>query len=189
VNNQTGVYSKEAEDRKMNLKQTIRSIPGWPIDGVIFRDLTTLMQHPKAFAYCCDLLFERYQDKGIDKIVGIDARGFVFGGVVAYKLGIGFVPVRKKGKLPCKTIQESYDLEYGTDTLEMHEDAITPGEKVVIVDDLIATGGTVGAAVNLVKKMEADLVECAFVVELPDLKGREKIPGCPVFAMVQFEGE
>jgi adenine phosphoribosyltransferase len=174
---------------QMNLKQTIRSIPDWPIEGVIFRDLTTLMQDPEAFTYCCDVLFERYRDKGIDKIVGIDARGFVFGGVLAYKLGIGFVPVRKKGKLPCKTIQESYDLEYGTDTLEIHEDAIQPAEKVVIVDDLIATGGTVGATVKLVRKLGADLVECAFVVELPDLRGRDQIPGCPVFAMVEFEGE
>jgi adenine phosphoribosyltransferase len=135
------------------------------------------------------LLYDRYKDKGIDKIVGIDARGFVFGGVVAYKLGIGFVPVRKKGKLPGSTIQETYALEYGTDTLEIHEDAISPGEKVVIVDDLIATGGTVGAAVKLVKNLGADLLECAFVVELPDLKGRDQIDGCPVFAMVEFEGD
>jgi adenine phosphoribosyltransferase len=173
----------------MNLKETIRSIPGWPIEGVIFRDLTTLMQNPAAFAHACDVLYDRYKDKGIDKIVGIDARGFVFGGVVAYKLGIGFVPVRKKGKLPCATIQETYDLEYGTDTLEMHEDAIVPGEKVVIVDDLIATGGTVGAAVKLVKNLGAELVECAFVVELPDLQGRKQINGCPVFALAEFEGE
>lgn len=173
----------------MNLKETIRSIPDWPIDGVVFRDLTTLMQDPKSFSYACDLLYDRYKDKGIDKIVGIDARGFVFGGVVAYKLGIGFVPVRKKGKLPGSTIQETYALEYGTDTLEIHEDAISPGEKVVIVDDLIATGGTVGAAVKLVKNLGADLLECAFVVELPDLKGRDQIDGCPVFAMVEFEGD
>ncbi len=173
----------------MNLKETIRSIPDWPIAGVVFRDLTTLMQDPKAFAHSCDILFERYTNKGIDKIVGIDARGFVFGGVLAYKLGIGFVPVRKIGKLPCRTIQESYDLEYGTDTLEIHEDAIKPGEKVVVVDDLIATGGTVGATVKLIRKLGADLVECAFIVELPDLKGREQIPGCPVFSMVAFEGE
>jgi adenine phosphoribosyltransferase len=135
------------------------------------------------------VLYDRYKEKGVDKIVGIDARGFVFGGVVAYKLGIGFVPVRKKGKLPCSTIQETYALEYGTDTLEIHEDAIAPGEKVVIVDDLIATGGTVGAAVKLVKKLGADLIECAFVVELPDLKGRKLVCGCPVFALVEFEGE
>ncbi len=173
----------------MNVKETIRSIPGWPIEGVVFRDLTTLMQNPAAFAHVCDVLCARYKDRGIDKIVGIDARGFVFGGVLAYTLGIGFVPVRKKGKLPGKTIRETYSLEYGTDTLEMHEDAISFGEKVVIVDDLIATGGTIGAAVKLVKKMGADLVECAFVVELPDLKGRDRINGCPVFAMVEFEGE
>lgn len=173
----------------MDLKETIRSISDWPIKGVIFRDLTTLMQDPKAFRESCDILYNRYKDMGIDKIVGIDARGFVFGAVLAYKMGIGFVPVRKKGKLPCKTIQETYHLEYGSDTLEIHEDAIEKGEKVIIVDDLIATGGTVGATVKLVEKLGADLVECAFIVELPDLKGRDKIPGCKVFAITQFEGE
>ncbi|HKJ98492.1 MAG TPA: adenine phosphoribosyltransferase [Desulfotignum sp.] len=173
----------------MNLKKTIRSIPDWPIPGVVFRDLTTLMQDPEAFKYSCDILFQRYCDKGIDKIVGIDARGFVFGGVLAYKLGIGFVPVRKVGKLPFRIIQENYDLEYGTDTLEIHQDGIIAGEKVVVVDDLIATGGTVGATVKLVRKLGGDIVECAFIVELPDLKGRDQITGCPVFSMVAFEGE
>lgn len=173
----------------MDLKQTIRSIPGWPINGVIFRDLTSLMQNPEAFRESCDLLFHRYKDQGIDKIVGIDARGFVFGAVLAYKLGIGFVPVRKKGKLPSKTLQETYTLEYGQDTLEIHEDAIEKGEKIVIVDDLIATGGTVGATVRLVEKLGGQLVECAFIVELPDLKGREKIPGVKVFSITEFEGE
>ncbi len=173
----------------MNLKETIRSIPGWPIEGVIFRDITTLMQDPAALKESCDILYDRYKDKGVDKIVGIDARGFVFGGVLAYQLGIGFVPVRKKGKLPWKTMQESYSLEYGEDTLEMHEDALEKGEKVVIVDDLIATGGTIGATVKLVEKLGADIVECAFIVELPDLKGREKINGHQVFAITEFEGE
>jgi len=173
----------------MDLKETIRSISDWPIKGVIFRDLTTLMQDPEAFRESCDILYNRYKDMGIDKIVGIDARGFVFGAVLAYKMGIGFVPVRKKGKLPCKTIQETYNLEYGSDTLEIHEDAIEKGEKIIIVDDLIATGGTVGATVKLVEKLGADLIECAFIVELPDLKGRDKIPGCKVFAITQFEGE
>ena len=173
----------------MNLKESIRSIPDWPIQGVIFRDLTTLMQSPEAFRESCDLLFERYKNMNIDKIVGIDARGFVFGGVLAYRLGIGFVPVRKKGKLPCETIEESYSLEYGEATLEMHVDAIAPGERVVIVDDLIATGGTVGATVKMVRKLKADLVECAFIVELPDLKGRDKIPDCRVFSLCEFEGE
>jgi adenine phosphoribosyltransferase len=125
----------------------------------------------------------------IDKIVGIDARGFVFGAVLAYKLGIGFVPVRKKGKLPAKTMQETYRLEYGEDTLEIHEDAVKPGERVIIVDDLIATGGTVGATVSLVKKLGGDILECAFVVELPDLKGREQIKGCKVYSITEFEGE
>ena len=120
----------------MDLKQTIRSIPGWPINGVIFRDLTTLMQNPEAFRESCDILYDRYKDKGLDKIVGIDARGFVFGAVLAYRLGIGFVPVRKNGKLPHKTIGQSYSLEYGEGILEMHEDAVTPGEKVVIVDEI-----------------------------------------------------
>jgi adenine phosphoribosyltransferase len=173
----------------MDLKETIRSISDWPIKGVIFRDLTTLMQDPEAFRESCDILYNRYKDMGIDKIVGIDARGFVFGAVLAYKMGIGFVPVRKIGKLPCKTIQETYNLEYGSDTLEIHEDAIEKGEKVIIVDDLIATGGTVGATVKLVEKLGADLIECAFIVELPDLKGRDKIPGCKVFAVTEFEGE
>ena len=173
----------------MDLKETIRSISDWPIKGVIFRDLTTLMQDPEAFRESCDILYNRYKEMGINKIVGIDARGFVFGAVLAYKMGIGFVPVRKKGKLPCKTIQETYSLEYGTDTLEIHEDAIKKGDKVIIVDDLIATGGTVGATVKLVEKLGANLIECAFVVELPDLKGRDKIPGCKVFAITEFEGE
>ncbi len=173
----------------MNLKETIRSIPGWPIEGVIFRDLTTLMLNPDAYRQSCDILYERYKNMKIDKIVGIDARGFVFGAVLAYKLGTGFVPVRKKGKLPFKTIQETYSLEYGEDTLEIHEDAIEKGENVVIVDDLIATGGTVAASVNLVRKLGANVVECAFIVELPDLKGREMIKDCKVFAITEFEGE
>ena len=181
--------NKISEERIIKLKETIRSINDWPIKGVIFRDLTTLMQNPKAFGESCDILYERYKDKNIDKIVGIDARGFVFGAVLAYKLGIGFVPVRKKGKLPFKTIQESYSLEYGEDTLEIHEDAVQKGEKIIIVDDLIATGGTIGATVKLVQKLGADIVECAFIVELPDLKGRSQIQGCKVYSITEFEGE
>ena len=173
----------------MDLKESIRSIPDWPIKGVIFRDLTTLMQNPQAFKESCDVLYDRYKDMNIGKVVGIDARGFVFGAVLAYKLGIGFVPVRKKGKLPWKTIQETYSLEYGEDTLEIHEDAVKKGEKVVVVDDLIATGGTVGATVKLLTKLGAKIIECAFVVELPDLKGRDQIQDCKVFAITRFEGE
>ena len=173
----------------MDLKESIRSIVDWPIDGVIFRDLTTLMKDPEAFKTSCDVLYDRYKDQNIDKIIGIDARGFVFGAVLAYKLGIGFIPVRKKGKLPAKTIQESYSLEYGEDTLEVHEDSIVAGDRVIIVDDLIATGGTAGATVNLLKKLGAEILECAFLIELPDLKGRDKLGDCNVFAMMEFEGE
>ena len=173
----------------MNIKDTIRSIPGWPIEEVIFRDLTTLMQNPAAYKETCDIFYRRYKEMPIDKVVGIDARGFVFGGVLAYHLNVGFIPVRKKGKLPYKTIEESYSLEYGESVVEMHADAIEPGEKVVIIDDLIATGGTIGAAVNLVKKLGGDILECGFVIELPDLKGREKIKDQKVFAMCEFEGE
>jgi adenine phosphoribosyltransferase len=173
----------------MDLKKTIRSIPGWPIEGVVFRDLTTLMKDPEALRVSCDIMYERYSNEKIDKIVGIDARGFVFGAVLAYKLGIGFIPVRKKGKLPAETIEQSYELEYGADTLEIHKDAIAAGERVVIVDDLIATGGTIGATVKLVRQLGGDIVECAFVIELPGLKGREQISDCKVFAMMEFEGE
>ncbi len=173
----------------MDLKKCVRSIVDWPIPGVIFRDLTTLMQDPEAMKESCDIFYERYKDQKIDKIVGIDARGFVFGGVLAYKLGIGFIPVRKKGKLPHNTIEETYTLEYGSGTLEIHHDAISTGERVVIIDDLIATGGTIGATVKLVEKLGGQIVECAFLIELPDLKGRVQIPACPVFAIMEFEGE
>ena len=170
----------------MNLKETIRSIPGWPIEGVIFRDLTTLMQNPAAFAHACDVLYDRYKDKGIDKIVGIDARGFVFGGVVAYKLGIGFVPVRKKGKLPCATIQETYDLEYGTNTIAIHEDALTPGQRVLLLDDLLATGGTAQAAAALIQQVGAKIVAAQFLVELAFLNGREKLAGLNVRSLIVY---
>ena len=173
----------------MQLKDSIRSIPGWPIDGVIFRDITTLMQNPEAYRNTCDVFYNRYKSLDIDKVVGIDARGFVFGAVLAYQLDVGFVPVRKKGKLPYKTVSEQYTLEYGKNTVEMHEDAITEGEKIVIVDDLIATGGTIEAAVKLVKKLGGDILECAFIVELPDLKGREKIKDQKIFTICEFEGE
>jgi len=173
----------------MDLKSSVRSIVDWPIKGVIFRDLTTLMKDPVALKESCDILYDRYKDQKIDKIVGIDARGFVFGAVLAYKLGIGFIPVRKKGKLPAETIEESYSLEYGAGTLEIHKDSIDKGERVIVVDDLIATGGTAGATVNIVRQLGAEIVECAFLIELPDLKGRDQIKDCDVFAMMEFEGE
>ena len=171
------------------IKSNVRSIPDWPIKGVIFRDITTLLQEPATFREICDLFYDRYAEKEIDKIVGIDARGFLFGAVLAYKLGIGFIPVRKKGKLPYNTVGESYTLEYGEETVEIHEDAIQKGEKVVIIDDLMATGGTISAAVNLVEKLGGDILECAFVIELPDLKGRQKVPGQNIYSILEFEGE
>jgi adenine phosphoribosyltransferase len=171
------------------IKNSIRSIPGWPIKGVTFRDITTLMQDPDINRKTTDIFFERYKDMAIDKVVGIDARGFVFGAILAHQLHVGFVPVRKKGKLPHRTISESYSLEYGQDTLEIHEDAIKKGERVVIMDDLIATGGTIGATVKLVEKIGGHIVECAFVVELPDLKGRSRLNGHSIFSIVAFEGD
>jgi adenine phosphoribosyltransferase len=173
----------------MNLKDSIRTIPDWPIKGIMFRDITTLMQDPAAFRESCNLLADRYRGMKIDKIAGIDARGFVFGAVLAYMLNIGFIPVRKKGKLPFKTITESYSLEYGTNEIELHEDAVSKGEKVLIIDDLIATGGTVKAAINLIEKLGGIVTECAFVIELPELGGREKLKGYSIFSLVQFEGE
>lgn len=173
----------------MDLKKTIRTVPHWPIEGVMFRDITTLMQDPEAFKHACDLFHERYKDSEIDKVVGIDARGFIFGAVLAYHLGVGFVTVRKKGKLPSTTICEEYSLEYGTNTVEMHSDSINEGEKIVIVDDLIATGGTIAAAISLVERLGGEVVECAFVVELPELKGREQIGGYDIFTLMEFEGE
>ena len=171
------------------IKSKVRSIPDWPIEGVIFRDITTLLQDPKAHREICTIFYDRYANKEIDKIVGIDARGFLFGSVLAYKLDVGFIPIRKKGKLPYKTIGESYSLEYGEETVEIHEDAISTGERVVIIDDLMATGGTIAAAVNLVEKLGGDIIECAFVVELPDLNGKEKLGNKKVFSIIEFEGE
>jgi adenine phosphoribosyltransferase len=173
----------------MDLRDKIRSVPHWPIDPVTFRDITTLLQDPEAFQWSCDRLYDRYKGLGVEKVVGIDARGFLFGAVLAYKLSVGITPVRKKGKLPPPVIRQEYTLEYGSNTVEMSKDAIQPGEKVVIVDDLIATGGTAAAAVNLVEKMGGHIVECAFVIDLPDLKGKEKLNGHNVFSLVEFEGE
>lgn len=171
------------------LKSKIRTIPHFPAENIMFRDITTLMQDAEALKITCDLLYERYKTKNISKIIGIDARGFIFGSVLAYKLGIGFVPVRKKGKLPFQTICEKYTLEYGCAEVEIHDDAITKGERVIIVDDLIATGGTVAAAIRLIEKLGGNVAECAFVIELPDLKGRDAIKGYEVFSLVSFEGE
>jgi len=173
----------------MNLKSKIRTIPHWPIKGVMFRDITTLLQDSKAFKHACDELYNRYKDMKIDVVVGIESRGFIFGAVLAYKLGVGFVPIRKPGKLPHKTTSEEFTKEYGKDKVEIHTDSIKKGNNVLVIDDLIATGGTVSAATKLVEKLGGNVVECAFIIELPELKGREKIKGYKIFTMVEFEGE
>jgi adenine phosphoribosyltransferase len=173
----------------VNIKDKIRTIPNWPIEGVMFRDIVPLMQDPQAFRETCDRFHERYKDQDIDKVVGIDARGFIFAGVLAYSLGVGLVPVRKQGKLPPETISEQYALEYGTATVEVARGAIAPGDKLLMLDDLLATGGTMMAATRLVTRLGGQIVECAFIVELPDLKGREKIKDYGVFALTEFEGE
>ncbi|MDY6905016.1 MAG: adenine phosphoribosyltransferase [Thermodesulfobacteriota bacterium] len=173
----------------MDIKAAIRTVPDWPVKGVMFRDITTLLQNPAAFKETIDRFYDRYKDMNIDKIVGIDARGLIFGAPLAYKMEVGFIPVRKKGKLPYKTTGASYALEYGESAVEIHEDAIENGERVLIIDDLIATGGTIEAAIKLVEKLGGEVVECAFVIDLPDLKGKEKIKGYNIFALMEFEGE
>lgn len=171
------------------LEKSIRNIPDFPKKGILFRDITTLIQNKVAFKKAVDLLAKKYKGRRINKVVGVEARGFIFGAAVAHKIGAGFVPVRKKGKLPFKTISATYELEYGTDTLEIHQDAITAGEKVLIIDDLLATGGTVKAVTELVNQLGGKILEIAFVIELVDLKGRDKLKGYPVFSLIKFEGE
>ena len=173
----------------MDLKSKIRTIPDWPKKGVQFRDITTLLQDKEAFKYVIDKFYERYKDKDVDVIVGIESRGFIFGATLAYKLGCNFVPVRKEGKLPHKTMKQEYSLEYGNATIEIHKDAIKEGEKVLIIDDLIATGGTISAAIKLVELLGGEIIECAVVIGLPDLKGKENLKGYNLFSLVDFEGE
>lgn len=175
----------------MPIKSRIRTVPHWPKQGIMFRDITTLLKDPVGLKICIDDFVKRYKDKDIDIVVGIDSRGFILGGAVAYILGKGFVPVRKKGKLPAETEKEEYALEYGTDTIEIHKDAIEKGQKVLIIDDLLATGGTATAATKLVKKLGGNIVELAFIVDLPELGGRKKLEtaGYSVYAQTEFEGE
>lgn len=175
----------------MTIKSRIRSIPHWPKQGVIFRDITSLLKDPVGLKLCIDDFMKRYKDQKIDVVVGIDSRGFILGGALAYLMGKGFVPVRKKGKLPPETIAETYSLEYGTDTIEMVKGSIQEGQRVLIVDDLIATGGTALAASKLVKKLGGELVELAFIVDLPDLGGGKKLKeaGLKYYAQCEFEGD
>ena len=171
-----------------DLKSMIRTVPDFPKKGIMFRDITTILQNREGFRYVIDKFYERYKDKNIDIVVAIESRGFIFGATLAYKLECNFVPVRKEGKLPHKTMKQEYSLEYGTAAVEIHEDAIKQGQNVLIVDDLIATSGTALATIKLVEILGGKIVECAFVVELTDLKGREKLKGHNIFSLVEFEG-
>jgi adenine phosphoribosyltransferase len=164
----------------MELKDAIRTIPDYPKPGIMFRDVTTLMGNPRAFRQAVDELVQPFAGSKIDKVAGIEARGFILGGAVAHQLSAGFVPLRKKGKLPHNVITESYELEYGVDEMQIHTDAIIPGERVLLVDDLIATGGTALAAIKLLRKAGAKIVGAAFLVGLPELKGDERVRGVDV---------
>ena len=175
--------------KAIGLEKYVRNIPDFPKPGILFRDVTTLIQDGVAFKACVDTLVQKYKGKKIDKVVAVEARGFIFGAAIAHRLGVGFVPVRKKGKLPFKTNAVTYNLEYGTDTLEIHKDAINPGEKVLIVDDLLATGGTVKAVTELVEGLNGKIIGIAFVIELVDLGGREKLKGYPLLSLIKFRGE
>jgi len=175
----------------MDFKPYIRTIPDHPKKGIQFRDVTTLFGHPRAFRAAVDALVQPYAGVQIDRVAGIEARGFILGGAVAHQLSTGFVPVRKKGKLPWKTLSEEYALEYGTDSVEIHVDAVKPGDLVVVVDDLIATGGTAFAAIKLLERAGAKVIGCCFLVDLPDLGGADKIRalGKEVTTLVAFEGD
>lgn len=172
------------------LAEAIRSIPDYPKPGIIFRDITTLLSNPSAYSKAVELLAAPLRELKIDKVVGLEARGFIFGGAVARELGVGFVPVRKKGKLPREVVSIAYDLEYGQDVMEMHVDAVEKGERVVVIDDLIATGGTAEAAIKLLQQQGAEVVGASFVIDLPDLGGKEKLEalGATVRTLVEFEG-
>ncbi len=171
----------------MDLAATIRSVPNFPMEGIVFYDITTMLKNPLALKESIDRLTSHYQKAGVDRVVGIESRGFIFGIPLAYNLGAGFVPVRKPSKLPAETIAESYALEYGTNSLEIHVDAIEKGQKVLIVDDLLATGGTAKATCNLVEKLGGQVVGLAFAIELNFLKGREKLQGFDVFSLLQYD--
>ena len=173
-----------------DLKRSIRTIPDYPKPGILFRDITSLMGDPQAFRGAIDALVQPWAGTKIDKVAGIEARGFILGGAIAHQLSAGFIPIRKKGKLPHTKVTIAYSLEYGLDEMEMHADAVVPGEKVILVDDLIATGGTAEAAVKLLRRLGVDILAACFVIDLPELGGSQKLIdlGVPVQALVTFEG-
>lgn len=169
------------------LKQLIREVPDFPKPGILFYDITTLLKDKTGFAMLIDALSEHYLEKDVDVVLGIEARGFIFGPAVAYRLNAGFVPIRKPRKLPAETARVTYDLEYGSDTLEIHKDAIQPGQRVIVVDDLLATGGTAAACVKLSRSLGGEVVGLGFAVELSFLNGRSRLPNCDVFSLLQYD--
>lgn len=175
---------------KKTVKDYIRTIPDFPHAGIMFRDVTTLFSDARGFRMAVDQLLHPYTGLRIDKVVGLEARGFILGGAIAHQLAVGFVPIRKKGKLPGATIEQAYKLEYGEAVMELHDDALQPGEKVLLVDDLLATGGTAEAGIKLIERLGAQVVGCAFVIDLPELGGRKRLEklGMEVHALCTFEG-
>lgn len=170
----------------IKLAEHIRSVPDFPKPGIDFKDITTLLQNGPAFRESVDVFARRYRDADVTAVVAAEARGFIFGSALAYELGVGFVPVRKKGKLPYRTLSATYDLEYGSDTVEIHEDSLNADDRVVVFDDLLATGGTIGATTELVVKLGSQIHEIAFLIELTFLNGREKLEPHPVYSVIQF---
>jgi adenine phosphoribosyltransferase len=175
---------------KKSVEDYIRTIPDFPHKGIMFRDVTTLFSDPRGFRICIDQLLSPYAGMRIDKVVGLEARGFILGGAVAHQLSVGFVPIRKKGKLPGKTIEQAYQLEYGEAVMELHDDAILPGEKILVVDDLLATGGTCEASIKLIERLGGEIISAAFVVDLPELGGRERLEkmGIDLHWLCEFQG-
>ncbi len=171
------------------LRDSIRTVPDFPKKGVMFRDITTLLKDPAAFRHCIDLFHERYEGTRVDKIVSVESRGFIFGAPLAYRLGAGFVPARKPGKLPASTTRQDYALEYGTDAVEIHTDAIAAGERILVLDDLLATGGTIEATCKLVQRLGGDVIGLAFLIELLFLKGRERLRMYDIFSIIQYDCE
>ena len=176
----------EKESSSSTLSRFIRDVPDFPVEGIVFKDITTLLKDPQAFRQVIELFLERYRGQEIDQVVAVESRGFIFGTPIAYELGTGFVPVRKLGKLPADTISQEYDLEYGTACLEIHKDAVRKGQRILIVDDLLATGGSAQATVSLVEQLGGDIVSVAFLIELAFLKGREKLKGYDIFSLIQY---
>jgi adenine phosphoribosyltransferase len=170
----------------VDLASRIRDIPNFPVEGILFRDITTLLQDPASFRDAIDSLHAEVRSYDAEVVVGMESRGFIFAAPLAYLLGVGFAPVRKLGKLPGDTVSIEYELEYGTNTLEIHRDAIVPGQRVLVVDDLLATGGTVAATVDLVQQLGGQVVAAAFLIELRELQGRKQLDGCPIISLVQY---